>query len=153
MSDTQERICHNSRLLRMTEDWGQRWSGRWLAQPDREWVRAVAIAHCVLHTVYCTLCIAHCVLHTVYCSLYIAQETVVVVDDGHGKRQTRWQCFNRTMLILLRSIQRLQEDQHSLIETLSSFPLTIQSPTTTTTSYTTATCLPQPVCCLVCTRM
>jgi len=45
---------------------------RWLAQPDREWVRAVAIAHCVLLTVYCTLCIAHCVLHTVYCTLCIA---------------------------------------------------------------------------------
>ena len=57
---------------------------------------------------------------TVYCS----QEAfvVVVVVDRH-KKKTWWRRFDRTVPVFLRSIQRMQEDQHSLIETRQVFLL------------------------------
>ena len=40
---------------------------------------ALGIVHCVLYTVYCTLCIVHGVLYTVYCTLCIVHGELYTV--------------------------------------------------------------------------
>jgi len=115
-------VMKESQLPLVEDDWRLRSKVKW-ALTCTTW-QGVSENCSNLHTVYCTLCIAYCVLHTVYYSLHwqvtvvVVAVVVVVVVVGHGKRQTWWQCFNQTMLILLRSIQSLNAGR--LIGMLSS---------------------------------